>query len=59
MEENKVAISSWKYAELIKKEAKLEALERFVRKTNCYVSVGDIKAILGIEETEGSKNETV
>lgn len=57
--ESKVTITLEEYTALIRQAEKIGAVERLIRKTN-YVSCGDIKAILDIEETEKENdNETV
>lgn len=48
-----VTISIVEYTALIRQAEKVDAVERLIKQTN-YVSVGDIKAILDIEKTEGS-----
>ena len=48
-----VAISNDRYTDLVRKEERLAAIERVVKKDK-YATVADIKIVLGIEETEGS-----
>ena len=51
-----VVISNYRFAELVQKEERLAIIERMVANGK-YVSVGDIKTVLGIEETEGVNGE--
>lgn len=53
--ESKVTISLEEYKELLLMATAAKIIKRMVV-SNKYVSTTDIKAILGIEETEGSVN---
>lgn len=53
MNENKIIISVEEYKTLLLMSAKAAIIKRMVE-SDKYVSAGDIKAILDIEETEGS-----
>ena len=46
------------YEELVKRNERLRIIEAMLKKNN-YVSTGDLKTILGIEESEEKKNEFV
>ena len=53
MNENKITITLEEYKSLLLLSSKAVIIKRMVE-TNEYVSTADIKAILDIEETEGS-----
>ena len=54
MNENTITITLDEYRELIAKAERIEAVGRMIDSTN-YVNVDDIKAILGISECKGEK----
>lgn len=47
-----VTIALHYYDELVRAHERLEILARFAMKSD-YISIGDIKTILGLEESEG------
>ena len=53
MEENKVEITVSEYHDLLRKAERIAVLERMLKR-NKYLSTGDVRDILCIEETEGS-----
>lgn len=55
MNENTITITLDEYRELIAKAERIEAVGRMIDSTN-YVNVDDIKAILGIEQTENKES---
>jgi phage pi2 protein 07 len=57
--ENKITITLEEYQELKMMETKVSVIKSVLR-SNKYVSVGELKTILDIKETEKeNKNETV
>lgn len=53
--DNKITISIDEYRELLKEAERAAVIRKLVKKDG-YANTGDVKAILGIEETEGSTN---
>ena len=56
MEENKITITAWRYAELIRTEERVRCLRRMMA-SNEYVSTGDVKAVLDIKDKEEVQGE--
>ncbi len=55
--ENKITITLDEYKALLLMSAKAAIIKKMVERDK-YVNTGDVKAILDIEETEGSTNES-
>ena len=53
-----VTVPKPEYEELVRDSERLDIIEAMLKK-NGYVSSGDVKIILGIEESEEKKNESV
>lgn len=53
MNENKITITLDEYRTLLLMSAKAALIKRMIE-TQQYVSTGDIKLVLGVEETEGN-----
>lgn len=56
--ENKITITLEEYKTLLLMSAKAAIIKRMVE-NNKYVTTEDIKAVFGIEETEGVNHEAV
>lgn len=53
-----VSVPKSEYEALVRDSEKLDIIKTLMQKSN-YVSTGDLKIILGIEESEEKKNESV
>jgi len=53
-----VPVPKPEYEELVRDSETLDIIKTLMKKSN-YVSTGDLKIILGIEESEGKKSESV
>lgn len=53
-----VTVPKPEYEELVRDSETLDIIKTLMKK-NDYVSTGDLKIILGIEESEGKKSESV
>ncbi len=53
-----VTVPKPEYEKLVRGSGRLDIIEALLKK-NAYISTGDLKAILGIEESEEKKNESV